>query len=175
MMDNNIDLLAKLLISDRVFFESLSQETVDDIMKNPKWMELGGTIYGFIRNDKILRGKFGEKFISEFMRAAIENNLSEVQKFLHSGADISVEDINGKNALMLAAEKGCADVVDALLVVQEEVYASRKDNTLKGFAWGAGNNALMLAALNGHADVVEKLLKNARIESNANNYFNNVT
>jgi len=112
---------------------------------------------------------------------------------LAKDADVNVKCNNGDTALILAAEKGHKDIVEALLVQGADVNAKGRygdaalicaaqnghtDIVRALLAQGAdvnaqnkgGDTALILAAYNGHKDIVKALLdKGADIDVNAQN------
>ncbi len=87
----------------------------------------------------------------DMRKAAEKCDLPKVHRLLSKGAEVNDKDDKGVAALMLAAGKGCAEVVQALLDAGADVEA--KDNN--------GLTAAMLAERNGYADVV-KLLNRPR-------------
>ncbi|DBA05295.1 TPA: hypothetical protein N0F65_007457 [Lagenidium giganteum] len=74
-----------------------------------------------------------------------------VRKLIHHGAPLETVDMYGNTPLMLLAEKGCMNGIDAL------VEASGKLD-INGRNWYEGMSALALAAKEGKAEVVEALL-----------------
>lgn len=94
--------------------------------------------------------------------AVTENNVKTMVFLLAHDAHIKALDMNGKNALMAAAEKGYLDIA-ALLVehglavnlVQGSAVLTTRDSA-KNVA--GRNTALTLAAQNNHSDIVELLL-----------------
>ena len=89
--------------------------------------------------------------------AARGNYISLTEKALQSdNIDVSFQ-MNGFNALIMAAQKGHTYVVEKLIKRKDlEVNLQKND----------GYNALMMAANDGHADVVEKLMEREDLEVN---------
>lgn len=89
----------------------------------------------------------------ELLKAAGEGKLDEVIAFLITiGADVNRTDEEGESALIAAACKGHAHVVQVLINAGAEVNAQSKS------LYGPGFTALMWAAHEGYESVVEILL-----------------
>jgi hypothetical protein len=96
----------------------------------------------------------------DLRKAAEKCDKAKVDRLLAKGADVNAVGDKGVTALMLAAGKGCAEVVQALLDADADAEAKDKN----------GLTAAMLAERNGFADIV-KLLNRPRpkvTEGNAN-------
>eukprot|EP00913_Durusdinium_trenchii_P027168 g25491.t1 len=84
---------------------------------------------------------------SALHRAALDNDVEEVERRLMEGANIEDADKNGKTSLHLAAEKGHCEVVDRLLAAKAAVEAQEK----------RGQRPLHVASEAGHLHVVDRL------------------
>ncbi len=86
--------------------------------------------------------------------------LDTVKVLLDSKADVNVRDNFGVTALLLAAQRGRADLVEVLLDKDADVNAKTKE----------GVTALMAAAEYGHTEIVKSLLdKGADVNITRNN------
>ncbi|CAK9042857.1 Ankyrin repeat domain-containing protein 23 (Diabetes-related ankyrin repeat protein) (Muscle ankyrin repeat protein 3) [Durusdinium trenchii] len=118
---------------------------------------------------------------SALHRAALDNDVEEVERRLMEGANIEDADKNGKTSLHLAAEKGHCEVVDRLLAAKAAVealdrfrrtplhWAARYGHTAtvdRLLAAGAavdardnnGHTPLYYAAIGGHPETAQRLL-----------------
>lgn len=85
-----------------------------------------------------------------FLWVVKEGRIEPVRLFLEAGMTPTIRDANsGFTILMLAANMGHAEVVDALVTAGADVNA--KDNS--------GNSALLFAAMMGHAGAIQSLMK----------------
>jgi len=97
------------------------------------------------------------EYKTALMLAVDANNINIVQKLLASPyTDATLYNVNGDTALMLAAEKGYDDIVNALLDSKKEVDINHKNTNFK--------TALMLAAEKGYVNIVQKLLQSPGID-----------
>ena len=95
--------------------------------------------------------------------AAHAGDAAEIRRLIAAGADVNAPDPYGNTALIWAASRGDANIVQALLAVegidvnvQEILY---------------GETALIGAARNGYAEIVQALLAVEGIDLNAQNKF----
>jgi len=85
----------------------------------------------------------------EFLRAAFDGNVPELEKFLASGTDVNAAHLKtGGTALMFAAIKNRVEAARLLLSKGADVNVTAKD----------GNTALVLAVRDGHTGVAQMLL-----------------
>ncbi|MCX6278007.1 MAG: ankyrin repeat domain-containing protein [Bacteroidetes bacterium] len=103
------------------------------------------------RTELNLSPQNGDLSIALFMKAVSDGNTEYVCDLLTKGVNPNTALESGVTALMIAAENGYADIVQALLEMGAVVNAKRFD---------IGATALHFAGQNGHYDVVEDLLKN---------------
>ncbi|KAJ9579830.1 hypothetical protein L9F63_004502 [Diploptera punctata] len=82
------------------------------------------------------------------LQAASLNKLGMVAALLHSGVDLNVRDVEERSPLLLAARRGCSEVVRLLL--EKGADPNLRDT--------CGNNALHLAAHTNNVRVVTMLL-----------------
>lgn len=83
------------------------------------------------------------------MKAALEGDLDVVIRLIEAGADVTMRNSDGNNALWLACVGGHLDVIDALIAANIDID-NRNDNEA---------TALMYASSAGKADVVRHLLR----------------
>ena len=88
--------------------------------------------------------------LEESWRAALEGNLSTVQRAIERGNSPDTSDAEGSTLLMLAARSGHAEVVSYLISRKASVNGRNK----------FGDTALMAAALGGHLDAARVLVAN---------------
>lgn len=119
------------------------------------FVEVSNTDFGD-EEDSMTRPKFLMSF-SDIER--YQQPFEEVKKTTASEVQNSKSANNSDTALMLAADKGNIETVQALLAKGADVNTEND-----------GNTALMLAAMNGHAEIVQALLaKGADVNVKANN------
>jgi ankyrin repeat protein len=95
------------------------------------------------------------------MPAVMKADGKDVQTALRKGANANEKDSRGMTVLMIAAERGSLDVVQALLNKGADVHEKELRQ---------GRTALILAVANGHAPVVRALLdKGADVKDKDNN------
>jgi len=111
------------------------------------------------------------------LKAAQNSKFDDVMKLVRSGMDPSVQDILGKNALMLILESGHPDVAVSFIkevkaklkpdtssseslreIPLDFIFAVERKNQALQAADSQGRTALMIAAANGYADVVRLLV-----------------
>ena len=86
---------------------------------------------------------------SEWHKAAVDGDVSVVERLLMAGHDVDSKDRYGQTALMLAAARGRSTVVDMLLNHGPDLDVTAK-HTL---------SALMLAIVNRHVEIAIKLIE----------------
>ena len=95
---------------------------------------------------------------SDFIAAAADGDLAQVQRLMASGADVNARQKDGEAALLLAALNGHRAVVVALLEKGADVDVK----------WNDGWTALMAASRGGHREIVRVLLsKGADVNAEA--------
>ncbi len=82
-------------------------------------------------------------------RAVLAGDVNALKAALEAGADVNARDARGWTALMHAANKGYAPMVESLIEAKAEVDARAAD----------GATALFMAAAHGHSAVVDLLTK----------------
>lgn len=92
-----------------------------------------------------------------------EKYINMIHALLARNANISASDSNGKNALMIAAERGFLDIVQMIL----KKMATTNGTSIESLD-RQGNTAILLAGRNGHIQVAETLLRHGATADRAN-------
>lgn len=137
------------IITRRTFFGGFSGKTKENTVKHI--IKSYESCYAIVKLDDINNiNKTGGR--TPLMRAAEyaseNNNLNVLKCLIKAGADLNVQDANGKTALMLAVGNNQIDAVKEL--IKEGAKLNIKDKK--------GNTALSLAVINNNIDIVKELI-----------------
>ncbi len=89
----------------------------------------------------------------ELLSAVKTGSVSDIQKALHSGADVNAADAGGYSPLMLAVERGLVACVEALIDGGADI------NYIAENSFAGRTTALKHACYLGHFDMVKQLAK----------------
>ena len=157
------DVVADLLKSEKcdAIVISTKNDTEDTALTLAVKAGFGHVVNALLDSSKfndfqINRPNGKDEYKTALMLAVDANNINIVQKLLASPyTDATLYNANGDTALMLAAEKGYDDIVNALLESDKEVDINHRNVQSK--------TALMLAAEKGYVNIVQKLLQSPGI------------
>lgn len=152
----NYFFIASFMVAGPFLQASQGQRILDRIEKEEKmanrsyWESTGPTSEDILAATEVKNPAAKESREDKLINAVKANNLKNVEAFIAEGASLEARDSNDMTALMIAADKGFADISRVLIDAGAHVNAKNK------FNW----TPLFWAAQNKHAEIVKILIAN---------------
>jgi len=146
-------------VSRKTFKEAV-EWCIDSVFSNSKILAAGGefALVDWIKDQEEKNKVQPETTLEEFMAAAEEGNIKEIQRLIGEGIDIDSKDEDGFTAIHWAAQEGFEEVTKILIQKGADINSQDEE----------GSPPLEVACLYNHFGIV-KLLFNHNVDITINN------